>query len=192
MGSSRRRLAISPVAGHIDDESLPRWPHGSFAFASTDCVRSRHAQPARAVALRLSICISTSWSRQGRPSGRSLHVVREGANPPGTASSHATAQREQQNVSWSPAWSHDGHWLGGLVRRSEDGSRAIARMAVEPGRAWETSIPSTGDDAIVGDWTPDGKSLLLSLPDYRRQCPGRRAAGLARSRRARASLVHRR
>jgi serine/threonine-protein kinase len=79
-----------------------------------------------------------------------------------------------QDVSWSLAWSNDGKWLAGLVRMSKDGTDAIARIAVEPGRAWETLYPSTGDSAIVGDWTPDGRSLLLSLRD---QASGRRTVG---------------
>jgi Tol biopolymer transport system component len=79
-----------------------------------------------------------------------------------------------QNIAWSMAWSNDGQWLAGLVRMSEDGNDAIARIKVEPGHAWETLHPSTGDSAIVGDWTPDGKSLLLSLRD---QATGRRTVG---------------
>ena len=79
-----------------------------------------------------------------------------------------------QDVSWSAAWSADGKWLAGLIRTSDIGADAIARIAVEPGRVWEVLYRSTGDGAIVSDWTPDGRSLLLSLRD---PATGRRTVG---------------
>jgi eukaryotic-like serine/threonine-protein kinase len=78
-----------------------------------------------------------------------------------------------QDDSGSPAWSHDGKWLAGVVRTTDKDSR-IARISVEPGRVWESLYPTTFDGAIVGDWTPDGKSLLVSLRDA---ATGRRTVG---------------
>jgi len=79
-----------------------------------------------------------------------------------------------QNVSWSTAWSPDGKWIAGLIRLPGTSTDAIARLAGEPGRAWESLYPSAGDAAIVSEWTPDGQSLLLSLRD---PATGRRTVG---------------
>jgi Tol biopolymer transport system component len=72
----------------------------------------------------------------------------------------------------SPAWSPDGKWLAGAIRQPDANTETLARVATEAGRTWSPLPASTSDDQYVAQWTPDGRSLLLSL---RNRVTGRRS-----------------
>ena len=64
----------------------------------------------------------------------------------------------------TPSWSPDGRWIAETVRQSGAGGWALARVAMEPGRNWETLAAAMAED-IVSQWTPDGLGLLFSRRD---------------------------
>ena len=83
-----------------------------------------------------------------------------------------------QDASWSTAWSPDGKWIAGLVRTSRhvhrrDRARSLWSL---DGRG-RCSIASTGDGAIVSEWTPDGQEPAVVASRSGHRTPHRRAAG---------------
>jgi serine/threonine-protein kinase len=64
----------------------------------------------------------------------------------------------------TPSWSPDGRWVAQTVRQSAAGGWVQARVAMEPGRNWETLAAGMAEDA-VSQWTPDGLGLLFSRRD---------------------------